>query len=100
MRARDFPCKELNASGIWRTARLPLTSGPAGHTRTHAHNNYGDRSHIKRKRGVWFVKVSALTCYPVDASSAPLSRGGRSEAPRRWCAAAPHTPRSTLLQCW
>ena len=45
-----------------------------GHTHTNPDDTYGDKSHIERRWGVWFVNVSPLTRYHVEASSVPMSR--------------------------
>jgi len=44
-----------------------------GHTHTNPDDTYGNKSHIERKWGVWFVNTSALTSHHVK-SSIPMSR--------------------------
>lgn len=44
-----------------------------GHTHTHPDDDYGAKTHIERKYGVWFANISALTAFH-GPTSMPMSR--------------------------
>ncbi len=45
-----------------------------GHTHTHPDDTYGDKSHVEKKWGVWFVNVSALSNHHAGRTTLPMSR--------------------------
>lgn len=45
-----------------------------GHTHTNPDDTHGDKSHVERKWGVWFVNTSALSAHHVRRTTVPMSR--------------------------